>query len=115
MRMLKATNHDDKVVDDYGVWPTSVKIDVFRETSDNKIIIYEIKVGKGAPQHLYQLKMYWDGLVLKGKQPSKAILLVEDFNTNLEDMANEINKQLTPPNGSAPYNLGIEKHSDVNL
>lgn len=113
--MLKATNPRDKISDESAVWPTAVKIDVYRETEDNNIIIYELKVGNGAPQHLYQLKMYWDGLVLEGKQPKEAFLFVEDFNTVLEEMTNKINTELTPPKGSKPYNLKIEKHRDKGL
>lgn len=126
MNMLKATNPRDVVSDNVSVWPTATKIDVYRKISTtNEIIIYEIKVGRGAPFHLYQLKMYWDGLVLNGEQPKEAILLVEDYATNLEQMANLMN-QMPSPNfptptsatkrqQSAPYNFLIRKHTDVNL
>ena len=126
MNMLKATNPDDTISDNVSVWPTGTKIDVYRKiNTTGEIIIYEIKVGKGAPQHLYQLKMYWDGLVLQGEQPKEGILLVEDYSTNLEQMANLMN-QMTPPNfpitkpgakplQSNPYNFIIRKHSDVRL
>jgi len=126
MSMLKATNPDDKVSDEVSVWQTGVKIDVYRETTPGKIIIYELKVGTGSPMHLYQLKMYWDGVVLEGIQPKEGILLVEDFGTNLEQMANTMN-QLPPPffsdpSGKAkskkqsnPYNFKIERHRDKGL
>ncbi|MDT5271148.1 MAG: hypothetical protein QOH49_3334 [Acidobacteriota bacterium] len=115
MNMLKATNPDDEVSDEKHVWPTGTRIDVYRRTSDGKEIIYELKVGKGAPEHLYQLKMYWDGLVLSGRHfPKEAILLVEDFNTTLEEMANMMNK-LPPPETSKPYNFKIEKLKDKGL
>lgn len=114
MNMLNATNPDDNISDEISVWPTGTKIDVYRKTTDDKIIIYEMKVGTGAPIHLYQLKMYWDGLVINGAQPKEGILLVEDFNTNLEEMANQMNK-LTPPNKSKPYNFKIERHVDKGL
>jgi len=119
MNMLKATNPDDTITDEYAVWPVAAKIDVFRKSKvDNSIIIYELKVGNGAPIHLYQLKMYWDGLLLKGEQPKEAILLVEDYTTALEEMANEMNK-LTPPEldkkPSLPYNFRIERHRDKGL
>lgn len=115
MRMLKATNPDDTVTDERFVWPTGTRIDVYRKTTTDDIILYEIKVGSGAPINLYQLKMYWDGLVLEGEQPKEAILLVEDFNTALEEMANKINKEITPPRASKPYNFKIEKHKDKGL
>ena len=71
-------------------------------------------MGTGSPINLYQLKMYWDGLVINKEQPKEGILLVEEFNNNLEEMANRMNK-LTPPNNSKPYNFKIERHSDKGL
>lgn len=123
MDMLKATSPDDIVTDEKSVWPTATKIDVYRKKSDGKIIIYELKAGTGSPLHLYQLKMYWDGLVIQGEQPKEAILLVDDFATNLEEMANLMNQQPPPnlpkgtgsPTQSNPYNLKLERHRDRNL
>lgn len=119
MNMLRATNPEDNVTDEYSVWPAGARIDVFRKSkADNSITIYELKVGSGTPIHLYQLKMYWDGLLLAGQQPKEAVLLVEDFSTALEEMANQMNT-LTPPelNGapSLSYNFKIEKHRDKGL
>jgi len=118
IEMLKATNPDESITDDYRVWPTGTRIDVYRESQNNKIIIYEVKTGTGSPIHLYQLKMYWDGLVMEGKQAHEAVLLVEDFHTNLEEMANMMNA-MTPPKyegqDTRPYNFRIEKLRDKGL
>ena len=119
--MLNATNPHDRIDDEHCVWNTGVRIDVFRQKAlpDNSIILYELKVGSAAPIYLYQLKMYWDGLIIQGEQPDEAILLVEDYNSNIEEMANKMNG-LTPPdmpNGkpSKPYNFKLTKYSEVNL
>jgi hypothetical protein len=113
--MLKATNRDDQVTDEVSVWPTGTAIDVYRKTSEGKIIIYELKVSSGAPIHLYQLKMYWDGLVIdKKEQPIEAVLIVDEFNAALEQMANMMN-QLTPPANTQPYNFRIERLRDKGL
>ncbi len=115
IKMLRATNPEDTVTDETCVWPTGTAIDVYRRTPQEKIIIYELKVGSGAPLNLYQLKMYWDGLVVDKKEyPSEAVLIVEDFSNNLEEMANMMNK-LSPPEGSKPYNFKIEKLKDKGL
>lgn len=115
IKMLKATNPEETVTDERSVWPTGTRIDVYRKTLQEKIIIYELKVVSGAPIHLYQLKMYWDGLVVDTKeQPSEAILLVESFDAALEQMANMMN-QLAPPRGTKPYNFKIERLKDKNL
>lgn len=114
IEMIKATNKDDTVTDERSVWPTGTRIDVYRKTPDGSIIIYELKVGSGSPLHLYQLKMYWDGLVVSGEQPREGVLLVEDFNNALEEMVNLMN-EITPPKGSKPYNFKIEKLKDKGL
>jgi hypothetical protein len=120
MAMLRATNRDDVVTSDKAVWPTGTRIDVYRKQPDGTIIIYELKTGTGSPAHLYQLKMYWDGLVISGEQPKEGTLLVDDFATNLEEMANLMNK-LPPPllhgsrDISSPYNFKIERHRDKGL
>ncbi|MFC1917209.1 ATP-binding protein [Chloroflexota bacterium] len=112
--MLKAVNPEDVVTDEYSVWPTATKIDVYRKTADEKIIIYELKVGAASPINLYQLKMYWDGLVMQHEQPKEAILLVEDYSLTIEEMANQMNT-LPTPNKTKPYNFKLEKHSDKGL
>jgi len=114
VQMLKATSPEDTVTDERSVWPTGTRIDVYRKTTDGRVNIYELTVGTGAPIHLYQLKMYWEGLVLAGDQPHEAILMVEDFPTTLEEMANTMNK-LPSPNNSKPYNFKIEKLEDKGL
>ncbi len=115
MQMLKATNPEDTVTDDRSIWPTGTRIDVYRKTPQQKVIIYELKIVSGAPIHLYQLKMYWDGLVIDTKEePSEAILLVESFDPALEQMANMMN-QLTPPGNTKPYNFKIERLKDKGL
>jgi hypothetical protein len=115
--MLNATNPGDDVDTNVRVWPMKTGIDVFRKTRDEKIIIYELKVGTGEAIHLYQLKMYWDGLVLNkpdSRDPSEAYLFVEDYDPKLEDMANEMNNKLNPP-GKNRYNFKVMKHKDVGL
>ena len=121
MKKLTDVNPNDAVTDEYGVWPTKTSIDVLRTQPDGSITIYEIKIGTGTPINLYQLKMYWDGLVLSGKQPKEEILLVEDYRTNLKEMADMMNSSLNPPNlpnnnqMSSKYNFMIKKHSEVGL
>ena len=116
--MIKATNPNDIVSQEEHVWGTGVRIDVYREEPNHDITIYELKVGGAQALHLYQLKMYWDGLILAGKQPKEAILLVEDFNDSMKKMADDMNT-LTPPkyNGveTKKYNFIIKRRKDVQL
>lgn len=113
-RMLKATNPEDNIGEEYSVWPTAVKIDVVQKKSDGRLIIYELKVGSGAPIHLYQLKMYWDGLLQKNEKPSEAILICESYNSALEQMANEMN-DINAAFGSTGYNFKLATLAEKDL
>lgn len=116
---LLAVNPHDRVTDEMTVWPTGARIDVFDEGPDKRVI-YELKATKGEPLHLYQLKMYWDGLVLDGVQPSEAVLIVPKYTSDLARMAELINTRLTPPafsNGSPslPYHFKLATHEEKCL
>lgn len=108
-----------------GVWPTSTKIDVYRENQRiHEITIYEIKVERAEPQHVYQLRMYWDGLVLNHKQPTEAWLMAQDYDAKIEEMVRLVN-DMPPPffpatNGqpataSAPYHIILKRLGDLGL
>jgi hypothetical protein len=115
IKMLKATNPEDIVTDEKNIWPTGSRIDVYRKRHQNdEVIIYELKVGNAQPIHIYQLIMYWDGLEVTGEVPKEGILLVEDYNSTIEEMVSIINSKLKTPNGKS-YNIKIEKHADKNL
>lgn len=120
MSMLKAVTPDHDITDEVCVWPTGTRIDVLDAGTDDSLVIYEMKVKKGEPQHLYQLLMYWDGLVHTGRQPTQAVLIVPHYTEDLAQMAEMINKTHTPPllpDGRAghPYNLQIATLDDKNL
>ncbi|WP_090084568.1 ATP-binding protein [Lentibacillus persicus] len=124
IEMIRATNPSDDVVDDMVVWGTGTKIDVYRKVHpSNEVIIYELKAGSGEPIHLYQLKMYWDGLVLNNINPSQGILLVQSYNEALADMCETINEKMTPPplggdsnnTSELKYNFKIERHVEKGL
>lgn len=119
MKILKAANPEDTISDEISVWPTSTRIDVVAHNDSGKYEIYELKAGKGDSQNLTQLRMYWDGLVLEGIQPTKGVLLVKDYETDLAEMCRLLNKLPTPlfPDGtqSAPYNLILATHSEKQL
>ena len=120
---MKETNPEDEIDDEHYVWESGARIDVYRKTPHNEIFIYELKVGKATPLHLYQLKMYWDGLVLQGIQPTKGILLVESYKSTIKSMAQDMSKFLSPPmikmgeemKPSGKYYFSVETHSERGL
>lgn len=84
-----------------------------------KLDLYELKAGKAEPQHLYQLKMYWDGMVLEGRQPTRGLLLAQRCGADMRLMLDEMNR-LPPPlakdgRPSAPYTLEISTHAEKHL
>ncbi|MDB8576035.1 ATP-binding protein [Turicibacter sanguinis] len=109
------TDSRESVLTEKKVWDSGARIDVYRVTAGDKIIIYELKVGTGEPIHLYQLKMYWDGLVIEGQQPDEAVLLVENYDSKLEEMANKMNTFQPIIKEGKPYNFNVMKFSEVGL
>jgi len=122
-KRLKAANPEDEIDTEHCVWQTGTKIDVFRKDEYGKITIYELKVGTVDSINVYQLKMYWDGLVLEGIQPTEAILLVGRTQDVVESMVKVINDKMIPPKimdqgkirDSNPYRFKIKTHKDVGL
>ncbi|OGO03469.1 MAG: hypothetical protein A2Y72_06815 [Chloroflexi bacterium RBG_13_53_26] len=63
----------------YPVWSgTGVRADIIHEGPNSSWLdVYEIKDAPAAPQDVYQLIMYWDGLVNDGKTPRRGRLVAE--------------------------------------
>lgn len=119
MKILKAANPEDEVSSEISVWPTGTRVDVVDKGVNNKYDIYELKNRKAEPQDLYQLRMYWDGLVLEGTQPTRGILLAASHTDNLKEMVRILNALPTRcfPDGrpSAPYNFSLSTHREKQL
>lgn len=119
MKILKAANPEDEVTSEISVWPTGTRIDVVDKGTNGKYDIYELKTRKAEPQDLYQLKMYWDGLVLEGVQPTRGVLLTPKYSDSIQDMLESMNKLPTPhmPGGSPsqPYHFLIATHQEKAL
>lgn len=117
---IRSLSPNETISTETSVWYNGTQIDIYHEKSSGEKTIYEVKVGKGAPIDLYQLKMYWDGLLISGVQPDIGILLVEAFDSNLERMVDDINNQfptMAPKNSSTvmPYNFQLKTHIDLGL
>lgn len=119
MNILKAANPEDTVTSEISIWPTGTRIDILDSNDSGKLDIYELKIGKGEPQHLYQLRMYWDGLVLEGIQPTRGILIASEYANHLHEMLRILNELPPPcfPDGkpSLPYNFFLSTHAEKQL
>ena len=119
VKILKAANPEDEVTKEISVWPTGTRVDVVHRDNKGRCDIYELKTAKAEPQHLYQLKMYWDGLVLEGVQPTRACLLASEYSDSLVQMARKMNVMPTPPfpdgTPSEPYRFVLATHAEKQL
>ena len=119
MKILKAANPEDDVTSEISVWPTGTRVDVVDKGANGKCDIYELKTRKAEPQDLYQLRMYWDVLVLEGIQPTRGILLTAKYNDAIREMAEQMNSLPTPnlPDGtpSEPYRFLLATHQEKEL
>jgi hypothetical protein len=59
---------------------------------DEKVIIYEGKKDETSVKDVYQLKMYWDGCVLDGLQPTQAILVSANHPQSVLDLLELVNQ-----------------------
>lgn len=75
----------------HSVWDKGADIDVYFETS-NGVHIYELKINESKVLDVYQLKMYWDGIVEEQKRsPYEAILVAEKISKNSSSAIAHIN------------------------
>jgi len=92
-----------------------VVIDIYRDETKRtgELIIYETKPGKASPLDAYQLRLYWDGLVVDGKQPTAAILVAKEWTTGVQTIANLLNS-VADQNGKQ-YQFELKKWDDFGI
>ncbi|MBA4259351.1 MAG: ATP-binding protein, partial [Chitinophaga sp.] len=115
IKSLTTTPEFDIITREKTVFPTGVKIDVYwKKFKTDEVIIYEVKTQTASSLDLYQLKMYWDGLVEKNEHPTSAYLVCLDYKTPLEEMVKILNK-LNPKEGFENYNFILKSLKDMHL
>lgn len=91
-----------------------VKSDVFLQESNQDITVYEFKVGTAAPIDVYQLLMYWDGIVRdENKSPKLGRLIAKEMPQSVRNIIEEINKRMD--NLGNKYNLECKTIKDMGL
>lgn len=74
---------------------SGVKVDVYLKESNSDITIYEFKVATAAPIDVYQLLMYWDGVVKDEKRsPKKGRLVAKEITEPVKNIMNDINQRM---------------------
>ncbi len=66
------------------------RIDLY-EYTNGQLTIYEGKKDKTTIKDVYQLRMYWDGLVYDGLSPDKGILVSAEHPQSVKDMVQVVN------------------------
>jgi hypothetical protein len=77
------------------------------------IVIYEAKKDKTGVQDVYQLEMYWDGLLLDGVQPSKGVLISSTHPDSVRELI-AISNQKLDVNGKK-YNFELKTWKEEGI
>jgi len=75
--------------------------------------VYEAKKNTAGVQSVYQLLMYWDGLVADDNPPDEGVLLASDFSPGVDILLNEINS--STDNEGNQYNFTTSTWKDVGI
>jgi hypothetical protein len=77
--LLEHITPNSRAQTNYPVWAgAGVKADIVHEDQNGRWLdVYEVKDESASPQDVYQLIMYWDGLVNDGKVPRQGRLVAE--------------------------------------
>lgn len=68
-----------------------IRMDLY-QSFQNEVTIYEGKKNKSSPLNVYQLLMYWDGLVYDHNPPKKGVLIAAEHPESVRILVDEKNK-----------------------
>jgi hypothetical protein len=90
--------------------PVSADLYVF----DGKdVVLYEAKKDTADMQNVYQLLMYWDGMIEDGKTPTEGILIASDFSPGVEVILKVLNSSKDRKGNS--YNFSTRTWNDEGI
>lgn len=89
-----------------------LRIDLYI-SHNGEITIYEGKLDKTTLRDLYQLIMYWDGLVIDGHNPKTGILIASNHPSSVDKLVPIFNK-MTDSNGNN-YNIVLKTWKDEDI
>ena len=99
----------EKTVFNTGNPADKVRIDLY-EKFNNIVTIYEGKKDKTTSKDVYQLRMYWDGLVFDGVRPNKGILIANEHPESVLNLIEVVNSMCDA--GGQNYCFETKKWSD---
>lgn len=94
-KVLRVMYKDGIVSPEHSIWSGSgVYIDMYTRDRHGEITIYEFKTVIAKPIDVYQLLMYWDGVIKdENKSPVKAILVASEITDKIKLMIQDINSR----------------------
>ena len=93
---------------------SGVEVDMYHELQSGDTNVYEVKAGSAAPLDVYQLLMYWDGVVRDDKKsPTLGRLVAKEISDAVKNIASEINKRKDSLGNS--YNLEMKTIEEMGL
>lgn len=115
MEMLEAFESGSSAQKSYPVWSgAGVKADIVHEGPGKAWLdVYEIKDEKAGPQDVYQLIMYWDGLVNDGRNPRCGRIVAESAPGSVITLINHWRGR-TDLSGN-PYNIEFKNISELGI
>lgn len=102
----------EKTVFNTGNPADKVRIDLY-EKFNNVVTIFEGKIDTTTSKDVYQLRMYWDGLLYDGIRPNKGVLIAKNHPESVVNMISLVNSMLDASGQN--YCLELQKWSDYNL
>lgn len=89
-----------------------IRIDLYL-VQNNEVIVYEGKKDKTTPQDVYQLMMYWDGLVYDGINPKLGILIASEHPNSVAEIVSLVNSR--KDDNSNNYNFIMKTWNDEGV
>lgn len=89
-----------------------IRIDLYLN-QNGKVTIYEGKKDKTTPKDVYQLMMYWDGLIYDGINPKNGILLASEHPNSVKEIIKLVNTRVDD-NGDY-YNFSLKTWKEEGI
>ena len=88
------------------------RIDLYL-SRQGEVIIYEGKKEKTSAKDVYQLRMYWDGLVYEKIHPRKGIIIAKEHSSGVKNLIKVINEM--KDQSGRNYNFECKTWEDENI
>ena len=96
----------------YSTLGERIRIDLYI-SANGSVTVYEGKKDKTTPKDVYQLLMYWDGLVFDGINPSRGVLISSEHPDSVSQIVQTVNQRKDAK--GILYNIELKTWRDEGL